>query len=274
MIVDYQLAERACQLSADIYLPEYVILERYPLALVKTIGFNRAMVVWINGAIWVGFMGTHNLPSLLSDFDIVRSKNRGFSLHTGFYSGVESLMQFVREAIAALADATAVIEFFGHSRGASQAIICAKFIEAEAQEFRLPIIENVFAFAPARPGDAAFRDAYNTRLGARTFCFQHGADIVPWEPPWILGNRGVGHVVWFDDLGSLPILDPSLARMALYCGAVTYAGWRNHPPQFAQLVDHSISCYLALFNNLPKNGPSAGNGTVMPPSAGPDLCPA
>jgi hypothetical protein len=43
-----------------------------------------------------------------------------------------------------------------------------------------------------QPGNAAYRAAYNPRLGERTFRFVHGKDPVPIVPPGKMGFRHVG----------------------------------------------------------------------------------
>jgi hypothetical protein len=138
----------------------------------------------------------------------------------------------------------AAIYFTGHSRGASLALLAAD--RWFANWSGPSAIAGVFAFAPARPGNAAFRDRYNARLGNITWCFQHSADVVPWEPPWLLGNRGVGQQVWFAPYLTTPMINPPLWLIGLSCAAVTIAGWRKRPPQIEQLADHHVSTYVKL----------------------------
>jgi hypothetical protein len=245
-------ARLACQLSADVYLPFVPLQEKYPSAIFIP-GDCEKVMVWFNAGItWVVFEGTHDLASLLQDFEVKRQAIAGGgSLHSGFVRGVEKIWEGLFDFLRKFSTLGCPLIFSGHSAGATKAIIAASRWEAERvarPEMNLAPIIYVLPFAPARPGDAIFRARYNAALGNRTWCFQHGADIVPWEPPYLLGNRGVGHCVWFDAYDSEPILDPGLLRMALYCGAVTYAGWRKRPPQIEQLADHHVNTYLRLFS--------------------------
>jgi len=141
-----------------------------------------------------------------------------------------------------------------------------------------PTTAFVLPIAPARPGNAAFGDRYNFRLGHKTFFYHHGADIVPWLPGWLLGNRHVGHRVWFPDgnpdshrdhrvwfpdLVPIPnrdrprqsaalcrepqrVLDPSLPPLALNL-AWLLCRQRARGLE-ALLADHHVATYEALLN--------------------------
>ena len=225
--------------------------------------------------IYVVFTGTRDLEGLLSDFDAVRvpfvSEMRDLALqrgllsdfdavripferdggvaavHAGFDRGLDVFWPLILATIQHVsstgpAGARPAITFVGHSRGASQAILAAmKYWLRE----ELPV-DFVHAFAPARPGNAAFRNCYNRILGRRTNCYQHSADIVPWEPPWIWGSRAVGRRIWFSPFLQSPVVNPRLPLLAASCALLTLRGWVKHPPQIVQLADHHIAAYRAL----------------------------
>ncbi len=257
-------AKQAVQLSADIYLPGPELQAKYPAATIISAGCDRCMIVKVLAPIYVVFMGTHDLASLISDFDVKRrsftvaeSGAVGMEVHSGFAGGLEGLLQEgVIEAIRARANPGVPLVITGHSRGGSQAeIFAARYFDLPSKV--IPPIEAVLPIAPARPGNAAFRDWYNRRLGSVTYFFHHGADIVPWEGPWIMGNRGVGHRVWFPDIAPVflpdtildvrkPIIDPCLSELAGACAFLTWRGWINRPPQIEQLKDHHVDTYIRL----------------------------
>ena len=124
-----------------------------------------------------------------------------------------------------------------------------------------PPILWVLPVAPARIGNARYRNAYNAALGDRTFFYHHGADIVPWLPPYYPlprfwdGNRHVGHRIWFPDPVKMQnaecriqnagrIVNPSLGRLALNLAALLkrqgLEGLEN------LLDDHHVNTYLKL----------------------------
>src|SRR5262249_3454201 len=66
----------------------------------------------------------------------------------------------------------------GHSLGGALAVAVASVLDREGVG-----VEAVHTFGMPRAGDLAFRDDYNARLGARTYRFVHGDDLVPTVPP-------------------------------------------------------------------------------------------
>jgi hypothetical protein len=260
---DPALAKQAVTLSRDVYSQRALLQSAYPTATLIEAGCDRCMVVMIDSLIWVAFMGTHDLASLISDFDVKReplvlpsSIAVYQEVHSGFAKGLKGMFREVLAAIHARANGQTRLVVTGHSRGGSQALIfAARFVALP--ELHEPPILAALPIAPARPGNADFRDWYNRRLGDVTWCFQHGADIVPWEPPWIFGNRGVGHLVWFPDVAPIalpngildprqPIVDPQLWELAAACACLTWRGWVSRPPQIEQLANHHIDTYFRL----------------------------
>jgi len=271
------LARQAVQLSADVYLPKAELEAKYPMAIIREAGCDRVMMVRVasglrpdssahsaDSTFWIVFMGTHNLKSLISDLKIKRHNIGGDrEVHAGFDNGVEELWPDILDAISALSSSPqpSALGWTAHSRGASQAILAADKFEDWLNA--RPTLERVWTqwvlpFAPARPGNAAFRDRYNFRLGHKTFFYHHGADIVPWLPGWLMGNRHVGHRLWWPDKvgtpgpgvrspdgsASRPCLDPSLPPLALNLAKLLC----RHQARGleALLADHHVSTYVKL----------------------------
>ncbi len=252
----HDLECQAVQLSADIYLPMAQLQAKYPSAIIREAGCDRFMVWKCFPYIFVVFMGTHDFWSLLSDFDMKRHRasiGHG-EVHEGFDQGVEELWSDLLAAIHSLGDGDCFLVWTGHSRGATQTIMSAGRYAAWVELRDDPPVTKtrwILPIAPARPGDAVYRNWYNSLLGDVTFCYTHGADIVPWESPYVLGNRGVGHRVWFPDLvapgATAPrMLDPSLGQLLPGCSELTIRGWVNRPRQFEQLSDHRVVEYCNM----------------------------
>lgn len=241
-----ELEIRAVNLAADVYLPRPGLEAKYPGAVIIEAGCDRCMVVKLASPVnpsesflWIVFRGTCNVPGWESDLDALRYKiaDPRIEVHAGFNNGLDLLWRNLCTAIAALGDSRLI--FVGHSRGATMAILAADRYRNHCA------IAWVIPFAPARPGNAAFRDRYNAVLGGRTYFFHHGADIVSWEAPYLLGWRHCGHRVWFPDCGCVqPSVDPCLLRLALNVGWLCYR--RGMMGLVPMLEDHGISTYQKL----------------------------
>lgn len=102
--------------------------------------------------------------------------------HRGFRDG----------AIAAVGAVSAQIgpsAFYltGHSLGGAIAAMASLMLPTP------PV--GIYTFGMPRPGNVAYRDAYNPRLGDRTYRFVYGDDLVPKVPPSAFGFRHVGQIL-------------------------------------------------------------------------------
>lgn len=250
--------QTAAQLSSDIYHPLSTLQAKYPDAQIHESGCDRVMILRLPGnngnptqsGIWVVFMGTHNLASLISDFKIKRRPFApwpGAEVHIGFDDGVQALLPKITSAIHSLDDGHCQLIFTGHSRGATQAEIAAAYC---FESWAGPLIAWILPIAPARPGNATFRNMYDVRFGRKSYWYHHGADIVPWQTPWILGNRHVGHRIWWPDVmsgGHGPrMVDPPLEGLAANILVLVGRNWRIGIHSL--LGDHHVFTYLDLLN--------------------------
>ena len=79
----------------------------------------------------------------------------------------------------------------GHSLGGALAVAAASVLDQKGCN-----VEGVYTFGMPRAGDPTFQNDYDGRLGARTFRFVHGDDLVPTVPPARFGKIEHRHVGW------------------------------------------------------------------------------
>lgn len=138
----------------------------------------------------VVFQGTDplRLAHWLIDLD-ARVKD---NVHAGFNRTVQTPWPPLAHAIEQELDRDPdrALVFTGHSLGAALAVLAADLSQARGHD-----VSTVYTFGMPRVGDAKFAAAYNARLGARTYRFVLGEDIVPRVPPKLarFDYRHVGH---------------------------------------------------------------------------------
>jgi hypothetical protein len=135
-------------------------------------------------------------------------------MHAGFESALRVVWPALQVALAGASPGGRLL-FTGHSLGAAIAVLAARRASAVAA------VDGVYTFGMPRCGGRAFAEAYEAALGARTYRFVNGHDIVPTVPPSGFGYRHVGrsllcrHGAAFDAAAPLPAAptdDPPLAQ--------------------------------------------------------------
>jgi triacylglycerol lipase len=148
-----------------------------------------AIVAEGRGATFVTFAGSDpgKPQDWITDFEAMPAPD---GLHRGFAEAVETVWPAIQTAIASRTAPAQPLFFTGHSLGGALTILAAS---------RAPLEPNVqqvvvYTFGSPRTGGDKFFDAYG--LGASTFRFIDGTDIVPTVPPALLGHyRHVGQAV-------------------------------------------------------------------------------
>jgi triacylglycerol lipase len=130
----------------------------------------------------VAFAGTDPvvLANLITDLETKLTPDH---VATGFQTAAQSIFPFLKAALAKPAAAGKKLFITGHSLGGAIAHLVAERI-ADA---RASAVEAVYTIGCPRVGAKAFADAYNVKLGSRTFRLVHGQDIVPSVAPDGLG---------------------------------------------------------------------------------------
>jgi len=158
-----------------------------PVESILPLSDTRGILATGGGAAIIAFAGTDplSLRNWISNLYLGRPSA---DVHEGFQAA----------AAVAWADVGTVIEqcvaddrplfIAGHSLGAAIAIVTADRACSEKNLRRA----EVHLFGAPRAGKAEFVDRYNSSLGATTYRFVHGEDIVPTVPPVEWGFHHVG----------------------------------------------------------------------------------
>jgi hypothetical protein len=139
------------------------------------------------GATIVAFAGTDPvvLANWITDFDIRRGKTGSAE---GFNVAASAVWPRLKPLIAKAAAANGRIFVTGHSLGGALAALIALKINSET----VGDVQAVYTFGMPRPGDRTLADAYNRRLGQRTYRLVHGKDLVPTVAPTSLNFLHLG----------------------------------------------------------------------------------
>lgn len=148
---------------------------------------TRCIVVNGPEAVLVAFAGTD--PLVLANWITNLNARRGpDGIARGFNAAAAVVWPRLRPIVAAAAVRGRKVVLSGHSLGG----VLAALIAFRMSEEGLAEAQAVYTFGMPRAGGRAFAEAYNARLGARTFRLVHGDDIVPTLGPSGLGFRHVG----------------------------------------------------------------------------------
>lgn len=201
----------------------------------------RVLIEDIGIAIVVAFRGSQSIEDFIQDGKFLRRKYGfdGIEIHDGFLEDIESLISKITPHVR---EGGKPVLCTGHSLGADLAILGAWLLTKANLTVRA-----VYANAPARPGNAAFKRAYNYILGSRTFCIVNSCDPVPWLPPWVFGNRHVGQKVFLPLKGGYKINPPLGVEWHLDMLKILFS-WRKG--KLAFLPNHEVEKYVHLLNQL------------------------
>jgi hypothetical protein len=175
---------------------------------------DACLVGAIPDGVVVAFRGTlpldiHRYPTLLdwfNDFNANPAAVDGYPgfVHPGFAGALDAVWdRAVAEVQKQRVGAAAAVPLLvtGHSKGGAMAALAAWRFQTA-----LNVPTKVVGFAAAKPGDAAFRDAYNQALDHTRY--EDADDIVPHLPPSQNGFLKV--------LSSLPVVGDRFAGLARF----------------------------------------------------------
>ena len=149
------------------------------------VGVNQdGIIVAFRGTLRPSFQDPESFLDWLDDFFAVpRKGNPGLGdvpglVHSGFYDATMSCIQGIVAAVQALNPGnTLPVYVTGHSKGGAMASLGAWML---SQNAGIPVAK-VITFASPKPGDAAFKAAYEAKL--TQVRYENYQDIVPLLPP-------------------------------------------------------------------------------------------
>jgi len=143
-------------------------------------------------AVIVAFAGTDpvSLANWISDFN---AHLQATGTAEGYAVAADVVWPKLKELLEKCVPSGGKVFVTGHSLGGALAALIANRISTE-----LPAgVGAVYTFGMPRPGNQAFADQYNEKLGARTYRLVHGLDIAPTE----LGFSHLGRLLQCERLG-------------------------------------------------------------------------
>jgi hypothetical protein len=240
--IDLPLARKCVNVCARAYQSE-------------TFGSDLAhvLVEQSEGPAIIAFRGSSDVKDWLTDFRVGFCYTQFGRMHKGFWESSTSVMAGLMKLDQRAIIAPVILT--GHSKGAAEAIICARRLAALGRP-----IQAVVTFGGPRGGDAMWRAHYNSQetnypsatgqhqtLGEATMRWVIEEDIVPRLPAWIAGYRHVGTEVFVSAFGGVEV-NPPLWRKAASDLWGTFWGYKQG--RIEQAVDHPVSKYVEHLNSL------------------------
>jgi hypothetical protein len=151
---------------------------------------TRGIVAQGRGATIVAFAGTDPMAfaNWITNFNVGA---RAHGLHKGFENAIAAIWDDLVAALR-MCDPAQPLFITGHSLGGALAAIAAERLLREKQI----AAAGIHTFGAPRVGSRTFAHDYIAAgLGARTFRFVHGLDIVPSLPPSAMGFHHAGHMI-------------------------------------------------------------------------------
>lgn len=191
----------------------------------------------------VSFRGTQEIEDWITDAQ--------FELETFFYGRIhagakEALYDVFPRILSALSDVNPELPLYitGHSLGGLLAVPCAAMLQDRDIH-----VAGVFTFGQPRVGNKEFAQHYDqSPLGAKTYHFINGMDIVPRLPGAALGYRHCGQSYFFSEQGVLE-LNPRLWAMWLSDLSGFWQDLRKRH-ELSLLAEHRMALYQEKVNGL------------------------
>lgn len=171
---------------------------------------TQAFVARRDNFLVVCFRGTSSAKDMLTDLKVrKRSFGDAGRVHRGFLDASDSSWQAVLDAVNEAGPDLPVF-VTGHSLGAALALLAAYRLADAGKS-----VEGVYVYGCPRVGNDDYADAYNQKLGTRTFPHVNHKDIVTTVPPRWLGYHHVGQPARrFDTLHAISIDEASETQQA------------------------------------------------------------
>jgi len=259
---DASLARSCVQASARAYAETTFSSELAQVLLTRGGGTTPGMDVPI-----IAFRGSANVRAWLTD-GLVRLTGTVFGgVHFGFWRSTQSVMPQILAMDQKVRDQRGrpvPVVITGHSKGAGEALICARTLAAVGWPIRA-----VITFGGPRVGNAVWRAGYdaqsanlgpelgtsniqhptsNIQLGDITYRVVNKEDIVARLPVWTMGYRHVGKECFIPVLGPMRV-DPPIWFKALSDLGGTFRAWGERMG-VAQFGCHPVSQYTETMDRI------------------------
>jgi len=189
----------------------------------------------------IAFRGSADVRAWLTDLRIGFTSTPFGRVHAGFWQSTNSVIADVLDLPQVRAAVPVVVT--GHSKGAAEAVICARLLAASGKP-----VEAVHTFGKPRVGDAMWRAGYNAALGSVTTRWEHEEDIVTRMAAWLTGYRHEGLTdAFMSSIDGLE-LNPPLWRKA--ASDIWGTFWGYKAGHIEQVMDHPVSRYREHINSL------------------------
>lgn len=233
---DARLGLQCATLSADIYKQDTERLARERPDLMAYIDQDgtQALVVDHPKRVYVVYRGT-TYEDIPADFKCRRRSTPMGGIHRGFYDYARNAFPLISMEIRKRFPRKPLV-FTGHSLGAAAAVIAAAHFHSQGHE-----IEAVYTFGGPRPGNAEFKGYCNAAFGDRHFRHVNGHDGVPLLPPWLVGYRHPGQLVYFSTKGQARVHNMTHFKMVLERLPLLFTGpwkWAR-----SKRLDHAVFMY-------------------------------
>jgi len=192
---------------------------------------TQAYIIGNDNAIIVAFRGSEKkLKDWKTNLEFTKSEGPLGYVHEGFNDAFNTVKIELTKGLSDYFDQGQSLWITGHSLGGALATLAAASLVEKYPAIGIEV-SGVYTFGSPRVGDGTFREAFNSKLGDRTFRVVNGNDLVPRVPPRVAGYKHVGSVALINEKGVIS-RDPS-AWEQLKCRIIIQLN--------AELLDKEIS---------------------------------
>lgn len=169
----------------------------------RRISDTQAYIIGNHSAIIVAFRGTEKkLKDWKTDLGFTKSEGPFGYVHEGFNGAFNSVVIELTKGLFDCFDQGQSLWITGHSLGGALATLAAASLVEKYPAIGIEV-SGVYTFGSPRVGDGTFREAFNSKLGDRTFRVVNGNDLVPRVPPRVAGYKHVGSVALINETGGI-----------------------------------------------------------------------
>lgn len=193
----------------------------------------------------VAFRGTASIEDWITDIHVLRQRIQFLpdvpcgSVCEGFYKSTYGVI----DQVMAKLNKDIPIFTCGHSLGGAQAALSLLLLKMRGFN-----TYHCYTYGQPRLGDKIFKAFFDKTMPGRLSRFCNGADIIPWAPSWLFGNRHSGVMHYLKPAGGVAVT-PAMAMIAVSDFMDWWGDWATNR-KLALLDDHHIAHYVAKVLDL------------------------